>query len=416
MIRRFGLGLMICLLFPFGTNALAQQQPDVPIVGVSEDVLTIFGTAGNTRIGDDTPFYLGLAASPNGSHIAYTAFPTSESFETALMLLPTDVSAPPVSIASEVLGEFAPAFDMNSQFLYYVRPGAMLESADSPMQLTAEVMQVDLFQPEAGPTLITEFVYQGGCGGGSPYPMDAAYSMESGLNGIGLTFAPTPLGIVHSLGCNGVGLGLTDPETGETTELSADFARGSLSADRTQIAGTRVVFADSGILSELVIIDLTDGATINTLTENMPEQVHWGADGRLYYTTRTLTENSYDLTDDQSARFEEVVGLPAADLPSYEIALNRYNIITGESEPVYTASGAWAIGQIDTTFNALYFSQIPDATPWLEVLLADGFNLDTEEAFAQSDEATLPDVYRVGADGQAALLLEDVQMFAVAAN
>lgn len=408
-MRRFVLGLVLCVSLVVGAGATA-QQPDMPIVGVADGVLTIFGPDANTRIGDDTPFYLTLTASPDGAFTAYTAFPSMESNAATLYALPQNNLAPPTELTQDIVTGLPPAFGPNGQFLYYAQPGTMNEQ----QQMTVTVMRQDVRQLDAPPESVASFPYAVGCGGGgSPYPMDAAYITDTGLNGNRPTFTVSTVGIVHSTGCDGVGIALTSLDTGTTTVLSEEVGRGSLSADGTQLAGTRIVFAEGRQLTELVIIDLTDGSILPTQTDNMPDQVHWGADGRLYYTTRTEQDKDYGLNEQQAQILQQNTVIAADDIPSYQVNIYRYNIVTGQSELVHSASDAWAISRLDSTPTALYFSQIPDAAPWLDGLLAS--ESDSDSALADIDTLAHPNIYRLSAlDGSVEQVLSGVQLFALA--
>lgn len=409
-MKRFMLGLGLVVLFVVGAGAAA-QQPDVPIVGVADGVLTVFGTEANTRVGDDTPFYLNMTASPDGDFIAYVAFPSMENTTQTLNVLPRNNLAAPTELTQDIVTGMPPAFGPNGQFLYYAQPGAMNE--EQPGQMTVTVMRQDVRQLESPPESVASFSYEVGCGGGgSPYPMDAAYITDAGLNGNMPTFAVSALGIVHSTGCDGVGIALTDLETDTTDVLSEEIGRGSLSADGTQLAGTRIVFAEGRQLTELVIIDLTDGAIIPTQTDNMPDQIHWGADGRLYYTTRTQQDKDYGLNEQQAQALQENTVIAADDVPSYQVNVYRYNIVAGQSEPVYSADDAWAISRLDSTPTALYFSQIPDASAWLDGLLATD---SSDSMLADIDALAHPDIYRLSLlDGDATRILDGVQLFSLA--
>lgn len=392
-MKRMLMTLLLCIL------AIPAAAQDLPYAGITDGLLTIRQNGAVTRVGEPSRITLHLASGPG--MLAYTWFDPAASVDYTLTMLPD--GGAPVDITADLQPEFPPV--IHNGALHFARQNLDVQpemGAGGGTSLGIDVLRVTT--PDTAPEVVATFEYVVGCGGGSPYPMDAVYSSEAGFMGNGLIFEVTPFGILHSTSCEGRGVALTD--SGITQVLSGDFARGSLSPDGTQMAGVRIIREDAGFSTELVILDLTDGQLLPTQTDLQPDQVHWGADGAIYFTTRAQSGTvDLDVTDADIAAFREATGQEIPVIPAYDAALYRYNIIPGTADPLWSAADAWAIGRLDSTPSALYFSVIPGAEPWVEAVLA-----GDDDPLALRVPSVQPDVYTL-VEGEASLFAEDVGLF-----
>lgn len=403
--------LWIFALVMLMVAATSAQQPGVTVIGETNGLLVAYTPGGLDVLADDTTTRRdNLRVSPDGRNVLYTASSPQQP-DPRLMWLQRGTDAQPTTLTDTFEPSFGGAFSADGQAAYYVQPvpNADIQPAQDarfdnlPVNLTRHPLSGE-------PEVVGSFGFGVGCGGASPYPMTGAYEQDAGFRGNSLILQMTDAGIAHSTACNGTGLMLTNPQTGENQMLSEDFARGSLSPDGTQMAGVQIDYTQPTPQTTLTIVDFTDGEVRPLETAAMPDQVHWAADGSIYYSTRTETAGNYDVDPAQLQGFR----MSPDEIPSYEVSIYRLNIQSGAEEPVYNTSGAWAVGRMRSTTNALYFSLVPDASAWLALITSEAFDASAD-TYAQEARAVQPDLYRLPfIEGTPALVREDVQQFALA--
>lgn len=234
------------------------------------------------------------------------------------------------------------------------------------------LVDIQAVAPETGsaPDVLGTFAFGTGCGGGSPIPADHVYSAEtSGFRGFFLTLADTPYGIVHSVNCGGVGIGLLNPVTGESTPIVENFAKVIVSPDGNHAAGLELNFENHSV-ARILIYDLNTQEAVEVAAGEEPDQLAWSQDGEsIYYSIRMPDTNLLDgLTDQQRQSINEMFGTTMEALHGYTSSIHRADLVDQTHKMLYEGY-AYAIGRIAETDDALYFSQVPNLDIWLDKLL-----------------------------------------------
>lgn len=252
----------------------------------------------------------------------------------------------------------------------WTRDGRILAAVENHMvTVEAPGVQVDAtaIDPMTSATEILGSFYFGvGCGGGSPIPADWAYNAETdGFGGFFLTLADTPAGIVYSLNCGGVGIGIIDPTADETRVLDDTLSRVVIVPDGNRAAGIRTNMIDRS-MGTLVLLDLNTGSAVDIATSGEPDQLAWSADGQaIYYSTRTMGENIItQLSDEQRDVITQDFGFEMTELYAFSAGVHRVELVTGSDNEIFNAN-AYAVGRMSEVNGALYVSLVPNMNEWL---------------------------------------------------
>jgi hypothetical protein len=243
-----------------------------------------------------------------------------------------------------------------------------------------------------------------GCGGGSPFPMDAVYNAEAGFGGRPLTLEATDAGILFSMNCAGIGLSLLDAASGEVRVLGDSLSRGIIGP-----AGDRVAAVDEGN-GQLVVVTLTSGERRALAASRPVDQITWDNDGSaLYYSTRTLMDLPLPLSDDEAGVVARTLGLPADGIPQYVASITRITL-NGSQESVVFEEPAWAVGRMQDGSDGLYASLISNGEAWVEALTNGTIDPLSPESFQQAWRSVPVTLVRVGG-GQVAEVREGIHLF-----
>jgi hypothetical protein len=314
-------------------------------------------------------YYDNLTWSPDGNTLAFTGWGLRGK---TVLLISDRQGSPPVPLASGLSSMLPFHFsDDGSRIIYASQTEEIVEMP--AYGWPAPMFHIYGVAPQAGaePELLGKFVFLVGCGGGSNYPSDWRYWDEAGFEANGLVFALTPYGVVHSILCNGYGLALSDPQTGEPVVLDNNFARGQVSPDRTQVLGI--------LDGTLVLVDLaTQTITPLLAATDVPDQVAWGAPNTrdVFYSTRDVTDQSLVSSDADLQAIADSLNYTSTDyldLPVMHVTIHRFNLDTEIDTVIYEAD-AYAIGRMIPTpeGSALLFSQVPNMQAWVQAILEEG--------------------------------------------
>jgi hypothetical protein len=377
LARKFSIILLVMVGLTNSLLVHAEDNPRLPIAGIQNGFLRIFNVDAEPKtISEvDANWIFNIAWSDNGQYLAYTHFEPDSS---QLTLMVTDGVNAPVEMASGLEVAFPVSFLPGSNDILYTV--STKEYRDVPNNPSQEVVKVYSIAPGVGtkPTQLGTILVGVGCGGGSPYPADWAYTQEAGgLRGNRLLLAMTPFGLVHSTNCGGAGTALTDLKTGESALLGGEqLARVVLSPDRTLLAGISL-----GEMKIYVINLQTRQASVVASAAD-PDQLAWGDDGDLFYSTRTAA-GSIALSANDQQKFNTTMGYDAK-IETVKVSIHRINRADNSDTALYQAD-AWAIGRmfaISGGNNALVFSQIPNMEGWVKGIV-DG---SIDPAIATNDE------------------------------
>jgi hypothetical protein len=275
----------------------------------------------------------------------------------------------PVQVATGLYVGMPVAFNtLDGSEVIYARSGGSAEPAD-PNGPGAELVQVWVQPVNAtaeSATLLGEFVFGIGCGGGSPYPADYVYMLQAGYGGRGLILQNTPAGLVHSTNCTGSGTALLNLETGESTELSTNLSRVSVSPQGNQLAG--IANEEMGFGSgPLTLVDLVTLEATPITTTAAPDQVAFGYDGYIYYSVRTESDQivaGSDAATDALRNF----GIADTGLLLYDLAVYRIRP-DGTDETLLFEGTGHGVGQLmPAPDGSFYFNVVPSGEMWVQAI------------------------------------------------
>lgn len=351
-------------------------------------------TAFDTEFG---PSVFEMRWSPDGRYLVYGVRDEGDAYGVYV----TDVAgSQPTLLADDVLFPMPVAFSPAGTQVYFARPSTMAMSEDG---LTVNVFVRDL-NTEDTAELIGTVMFGVGCGGGSPYPGDAVYNWEAGFMGRSSVFALTPYGLVYSTNCTGSGLALLDLQTGISTELGTDLSRASVSPNGERLVAVQDNFEDPVAGDVLTVVDLATLTLTPLGTFAAPDQVAWGADDVIYYSTRS--EGGLAVPGSDSEVFATTLGIPEG-IPSYNLSVHRVDLTQTTDAEIWVGTG-WAVPRLFATpaGDALYFNVIPTGEDWVQAVNNGTVSIDDSfEAFH------LPVLFRLDlASGELAQLAENLVM------
>ena len=393
MKRFYPVILLFLLLLPSLYDIHAQDGTLPASAAVHDRTLRLYNLGGGAQIMTEgaLPFD-DLTWSTNGEHLAFVYY--TEDLSARLMLSDRNGTAP-VELAQDV-ASLPPTFTTSGDEIIYT------SGDNGTVRVLAQALN-----PDATPREIATIGFSTDCGGsGSPYIMDAVYTIETGFNGGALLFQNTSVGVVHSVNCAGEGVALLDLESGESRILAGGLSRAHISTDGTQILGI-----ENG--RTIVAVDLSSGARRSFNPTQAPSQVAWGLDGStVYYSVRTLLDEPLPLSDEETQILSAWTGISDFSIPQYTVRIYRANLDGGDSTQLYSGPG-WAVGRIFPTAQGVYFSLIPNGEDWVEALTTGQIDPNAPAGFAQERATAAPAILLVPAGGgEAVEIATDISQLA----
>lgn len=334
-----------------------------------------------------------LAWSPDGRRLIYGVRGEGDGY----VLYRTDVAgSEPVLLTDDAEISFPVTFSPTGTQVYYARPGnptAVMEDNQVPVNIFVQDLTADT---EA--ELVGTIGFGVGCGGGSPFPGDAVYDWEAGFMGNGTTFAMTPYGLVYTTACTGDGLALLDLQTGISTPLGDQLGRAVLSPN-----GERLVAVEANG-NVLTVVDLATLSLTPLGTVADPDQVAWGGDDVIFYSTRTDT--GIPVPGSESETFGAAANV-VGGVPTFDLSIHRVDLTQTTDAEIWAGSG-WVVSRLYGTAdgNALFFNLIPSGEAWVQAISSGTLT-------AQNDGVALayPDLFRIDlTTGAATQLAENLVM------
>jgi hypothetical protein len=342
---------VVFVLFMGLLTVSAQSVATPPVAAVTGGQLTLYGLNGGAQTVTSGSIS-NLVWSGDGQHLALTVW----NGQSTLMRTDRHGSAP-VTVAQSV-SYFPATFSADSSRILYAVDGSSDETTNvnGVPQLPVRIYSQDVNGGEA--TVIGEFLFGIGCGGGSPFPMDMVYNTETGFSGRALTFAHTDAGILYSANCAGIGLGLFNTSTGESSLLSGDATRAALSPNGSQVAAI--------INGSIAVFNLASGGQQTISTGYAADQIGWRDNSMLVYSARHLMDSPLPLSTEEAQALANRYGMSSDDVPRYNVSIHQLSLSGGETQ-LYRGPG-WAVGRMFVSQGTLYFSLVPNGEAWVEAL------------------------------------------------
>lgn len=336
---------------------IIESEDYLPMVAFEDNDLKIFGFGDTPQVIDSntTPFMSNHVWSPDGNWLAYIR----EGLNGNELMLTDIFGRPPQVVATGVNSSLPIHFSIDNRQIFYTT----IPNTEQANNLnTIDVMT--LVMGSANPPAKLGSFQQASCGGTGAQFNDMLYWTEAGINGNRPIMEVTNYGVVHSINCEGIGVALLGLSTGVDTPLDNEISHVSLSADRKNLLGIKN--------NRIMIIDLATGQLSTFSTEATPDQVMWGAPdtSNIYYSVRTVTEESTSFTADEQAKILNATGLTIASLADNHISVHRLNLETDNDEIIYENT-AYAIGHMSLLPDnrVVMISEVPSLTEWLNTVL-----------------------------------------------
>lgn len=384
MKRKSSLGLLVgaaLLVILTGAAVQAQDTPlQVAAVQNGAPVLADFKGGVQPIAAPPGLDIFNLAWSPDGQTLAMVVY--DENYKPSLFVSGPGMSEAVALDSGYLEAGFGVAFSPDGNILYAA------EGVFPPDFSGPPVVEIRQIAPAAGaqPVTLGQFVHMVGCGGGSPIPADWQLWGESGFGGNFLTLQWTPLGIVHSTSCSGGSASILNPMTGEDRPLGPTFDQNDMtsagpitrlvvSPDGTKAAGVRLDYSSSPISSSLVLIDLATGEVTDVATAGQPDQLLWGRDGTIYYSTRTPSRDvaaPYD--GEERATLATALGYMTPEdmmqLNGYTVDIHRFAPFMG-GDDLFQTLDAYSVGRMRQAVDGtLVFSLIPNLDAWAQAIVS----------------------------------------------
>ena len=356
-----------------------------------------------------------LAWSPDGQLLAVVAY--DDNYKPSLFLTGPGASEAVALDSGYLEAGFGATFAPDGQILYAAEGQWPTDATSMP---TVELRQI---AAEAGapPATLGQFTHVVGCGGGSPIPADWQLWRESGFGGSYLSLQWTPLGILHSTACSGGSASLFDPATDTDRPLGPTFDQNDMtsagpitrlvvSPDGTEAAGIRATYTDNQALTSLVRIDLATGTVTDVPTLQQPDQLAWGLDGSIYYSTRTPSRMvDAGMSDAERSTLATALGYSSATempgLSAYTVTIEKLDPATG-TETTVLSEDAYAIGRMRVAADGtLVYSTIANLDAWAQAIISGTLDLVNDTNGAESRALVPISVYRLNAGETAPSLI-----------
>lgn len=416
MFNRVRTITFIIIVLLMGVFIVAAQDVGQPFTAVQDGNIYIYGV-GDSPVLVNNPPNKGFGTinwNPDGTKLTYIMY--DEQYRTVLMVADTSGTATMLN-AGDLEAGFPASFAADGNILY-VQQGVFPNDVNTPYQVLINQIAPTA---DAQPQTLGQFNFVVGCGGGSLLPSDWQYWGESGFGGNFLTLELTPSGLIHSTACSGLGLAVLDLNSGEDKPLgdtvipggpnafssTGGIGRAVLSPDGAQLAAIHVEYAEPQLIQTLVTIDLASGTVTTVTTADSPDQVTWGTDGTLFYSTKIEREDLGIPIDTSNQTLANAFGTEADHMPGYEVSIHQVNPGTGDDQTLYTAP-AYVIGRLRATQDgsALLFSQIPNLNGWIEGLVDGSIDMMQDVSGDQQRAAVPVTLFQLPLDGSSSTPIE----------
>lgn len=372
-----------------GTDAggAAPTTGAAELAGISNNMLTLYDIEdGGLRVvaeifdaGDEFyPTIMDIAFSPNGDFLTFTA--RNNEGRVSLYVQPLDNNVPsgdPVEWAQDLHYAMPVTFTTDGLSVIYAKPG------DTTQPSPEEVVNVYVhpLNSEGTPSLVGTFNFGTGCGGGSPFPGDALINIEAGYGRRGSVFEMTPYGLVYSTNCTGSGTALMNLENGQSVPVGTNLSRVRVSPDQKQLVG--ITDEQQGFGNGVItVVDLTAGLALTPLgAVAQADQLAWGPDGDIFYTT--YRETGEIIPGSDQAPFTDM-GYQSG-VPLYDVTIHRIDLSAATDAEIYSGD-AYSIGRILITPDGtdLFFTSIANGEAWAQNLAtSEGVDTSTREQVAE---------------------------------
>lgn len=378
--------ILLALVFGLTRSGLAQDAP-IELAAIQNGALLLVTSAGTSQPIPAPPGHISsMAWSPDGETLALDV-------KGSLFITGPGTSAAIPLDAGELSSGFSVTYAPDGTILY----GAHGKYVANLIGYIVELRQI---APEAGaqPATLGQFEYGLYCYGGIPGPAYGQWRNENGSCFSYRALQWTPFGIIHV----DQGAFLFDPATGED-RLLGNFSGLVVSPDGMMAAGLRYTFEGGQDILSLVLIDLATGHVTDMPTIEQPDLIAWGADGSVYYSTRTPSRDiTAGMSETDRALLTEVLGCPPVPLEGcvtgYTVSVQRLDLVTGTETTRFTGD-AYAIGRLrEAADGSLVFSLIPNNDAWAQAIISGQLD-PTSESFWDASQAFVPvTVYRLASD------------------
>jgi hypothetical protein len=351
-----------------GNIWLKYDDPAVPDLALTNDAVGSSYSAAYPPY--HSPGYEMPRWSPDGK---WLAFIRNDNLERALYVV--DVTADvivldPIAVGLETA--FPPAWRDATILTYPVSAGEYTEQG-VPLQ----VLAVSPEDPARETALLGAFNFLVGCGGATGDPAEMLYWSETAsLGGNHMVFEWSGSLVIHTTGCDGVGIAAFDTTTQIDTVISEQLARAAVSPSRAFVAG--VVPAADGEASIIQVHNLIDpNAPVTTVpTATTPGQLAWDLDSTGVYYSLHQFEGEHTPPDAMQERGLQVFGSWPVSIRTYFCGLHLYNLVSSTDYRIYTAPAhaMTSIAPLDN--NTVLFTQIDNADVWLDVFERGGAAAD----------------------------------------
>jgi hypothetical protein len=192
----------------------------------------------------------------------------------------------------------------------------------------------------------------------SPYVLDSLLARETSN---GLLFEWLPSGqLLYSTACDGVGLALFDPASGQVTPLGQALSKAALAPNGQALAAVDEV-------GQLQVVDLLTLESRTLTTSSRPDVLGWDVTStQIFFSTRF--PNDPLLLDDPAlqAQAEAALGVFPYESRLNSLRVFQVDINNGFEVPLWEGTG-FAIGSLQglPDGNALLFTLIPSDRTWL---------------------------------------------------
>lgn len=373
----------------------AQAQASVQYAFAAEGRVYVGTVGGDIQdvVTLEDGFITALEWSDDGSLLAYSL---RDNVGETHALYVTDLSGEAPRLVTENVAYMPFEFSDDGTKLYFAPeppPGSLLQGANGAEYMLT-VSEYDTATGETRERFVLPWGV--GCGGGSPYLMDAAYSTDAGFMGNALVFEIVGENIIYSSNCSGLGVTVSGLDGQQIVNFDT-LARARLSSDQSALVGVTMNPQEMRPQS-IVIVDLAtlEQRVLDSISAASVDQVAWGADiNTIYYSTRVQSENGLELPEQAIPRIAMLFG-DGFSVPRYDVTINRYNRATGESVTVYTGND-WAVGRMFDAGGVLYASLVPDGSAWLAAIASGEINDET--TYLMERTYTLPQVVMLDVGG-----------------
>ena len=260
----------------------------------------------------------------------------------------------------DVATSFPPAWAEDGS-LYFVRDNPSNMSAASPEEFMMDIFRLS----DGGVQSVASAPFGVGCGGGVGEPDQMLYNSEAGFGGNATVFLATRYGLLMSLDCSGVGLQLVGFD-GRITRLGAQLGRASLAADGRTLAAIALDYSSFPPLTTLYLYDLATLMARQIPTVYPPDQLSWGGDGALYYSSSVPSGQLFSA--EEAALISQAQGydmsfITPEPIPAYRVTVNRIDLADG-SEMEVDAHSASLVGRLRPAPGGVAYSVIGSLEVW----------------------------------------------------